>query len=567
MKRNLVFIFFLCLMGQTVMAQNNPKWLEKAGKSVFSVITYDNEDKILNNGNGFFISEDGVALSDYTTFKGAKRAVVVGSDGKQMPVTSIMGVNDLYDVVKFRVAVSKSVTALTIAQIAPIVGADVYLIPYSTQKNRSCTVGKVTTITKVESKYNYYTLSYPLEDKMVSCPITNAEGEVVALAQKTVGTDNANLSYGLDVVFGKALAIGLLSTSDASLQSIGIKKDLPDDEDKALVFLYMAVSQYTPEAYAELLNDFVTKFPNSSEGYVRRATNYVVTDKDGANIELADNDMNSAIKVAKSRDDALYNRARLIYEYLQLAHDKPYKAWTLEKALADIREAISVNPLPLYTQLEGNILYAQKDFAGALTSYEKVNHSPLVSAATYYNTAMTLIQLKRDNKEVIAVMDSCIAHCPSPITRDMAPYVLERAQVYMDAGMYRFALQDYNTYYDSMNGNVNDVFYYYREQAALKAHQYQLALDDIQAAIDKKSDEMVYRIEQAALNLRLSRIDEAISELKNAMALDSKYAETYRILGLCYIQKKNNAEACANFNKAKELGDPNAQSMLDKYCK
>ena len=68
-----------------------PKWVDKAKRAVFSVVTYDQNDKILNTGNGFFVTEDGVALSDYTLFKGAQRAVVMSSDGAQMPVEAIDG--------------------------------------------------------------------------------------------------------------------------------------------------------------------------------------------------------------------------------------------------------------------------------------------------------------------------------------------------------------------------------------------------------------------------------------------------------------------------------------------
>ena len=139
-----ILILSLCLLAQGGMAQA-PKWVEKAKQAVFSVVTYDQSDKILNTGNGFFISEDGVALSDYTLFKGAKRAVIVNSEGKQMPVVNIMGADDMYDVVKFRVGTEKKVHALPVATTQPVAGAEVYLLPYSTQKDRSCTKVIITT--------------------------------------------------------------------------------------------------------------------------------------------------------------------------------------------------------------------------------------------------------------------------------------------------------------------------------------------------------------------------------------------------------------------------------------
>ena len=100
MKKFLLLPFiFVCLSVQWSMAQA-PKWVEKAKRAVFSVVIYDKNDKILNTGNGFFVTEDGVALSDYSLFKGAERAVIINSEGKQMPVDAVLGANDMYDVIK-----------------------------------------------------------------------------------------------------------------------------------------------------------------------------------------------------------------------------------------------------------------------------------------------------------------------------------------------------------------------------------------------------------------------------------------------------------------------------------
>ena len=79
MKKKLLLMLTLCLLAQWSVAQA-PKWVDKAKRAVFSVVTYDQDDKILNTGNGFFVTEDGVALSDYTLFKGARRCLLYTSD-------------------------------------------------------------------------------------------------------------------------------------------------------------------------------------------------------------------------------------------------------------------------------------------------------------------------------------------------------------------------------------------------------------------------------------------------------------------------------------------------------
>ena len=211
MKKKLLLMLTLCLLAQWSVAQA-PKWVYKAKRAVFSVVTYDQNDKILNTGNGFFVTEDGIALSDYTLFKGARRAVVMSSDGAQMPVEAIMGADDMYDVVKFRVGIpGKKVTALTLAAVAPAVGADVYLLPYSTQKDRSFTTGKVKEADKISGNYSYYTLDMRLKDKMVSCPLMTVDGQVFGLAQKSSGQDTATICYAIDANFAMSQNISALS--------------------------------------------------------------------------------------------------------------------------------------------------------------------------------------------------------------------------------------------------------------------------------------------------------------------------------------------------------------------
>lgn len=568
MKKILILPFLLFFLMQGSMAQT-PKWVEKAKRAVFSVVTYDKNDKMLNTGNGFFVSEDGLALSDYTLFKGAERAVVITSEGKQMPVGLILGANDMYDVIKFRVAITeKKVPALIVAKTAPAVGADAWMLPYSTQKSIACVTGKVKEVSKVAGEYHYYTLGMQMKDKMVSCPVMNAEGQVFGIAQKSSGIDTVTTCYAAGAAFAMAQKISALSLGDAALKKIGIRKGLPETEDQALVYLFMASSSLSGDDYEKLLDDFIRQFPANADGYLRRANYYAAKGKDDQTwYDKAVADFNQALKVAQKKDDVYYNIGKLMYAYQLSKPEKTYKDWTYDTALQNVRQAIAIDPLPIYIQMEGDILFAQQDYAGALAAYEKVNASNIASPATFFSAAKTKELAKGDPKEVVALMDSCIARCPQPITADFAPYLLERAQMNMNAGQPRNAMLDYDAYHTAVKGEVNDVFYYYREQAALKARQFQRALDDIVKAIEMNPTDLTYQAEHAVVNLRVGRYEEAIQILDNILKADPKYAEAYRLLGLCQIQLKKTDEACGNFKKAKDLGDPNVDELITKYCK
>lgn len=568
MKKILILPLLLIFLAQGSMAQT-PKWVEKAKRAVFSVVTYDKNDKMLNTGNGFFVSEDGLALSDYSLFKGAERAVVITAEGKQMPVSTILGANDMYDVIKFRVAITeKKVPALVVANTAPTVGADAWMLPYSTQKSIACVSGKVKEVSKVAGEYHYYTLGMQMKDKMVSCPVMNVEGQVFGIAQKSSGLDTVTTCYAAGAAFAMSQKISALSLGDAALKSIGIRKGLPETEDQALVYLFMASSSLSEEDYGKLLDDFIRQFPMNADGYLRRANYYVAKGKDDQFwFDKAVADFNQALKVAQKKDDVYYNIGKLMYAYQLSKPEKPYKDWSYDTALKNVRQAITIDPLPVYVQLEGDILFAQQDYAGALAAYEKVNASNIASSGTFFSAAKTKELMKADPKEVLVLLDSCIARCPQPITADFAPYLLERAQMNMNANQPRNAMFDYDAYFKAVNGQVNDVFYYYREQAALKARQYQRALDDIAKAVELNPTDLTYQAENAVVNLRVGRYEEAIQILNNILKTDPKYGEAYRLLGLCQIQLKKTDEACGNFKKAKELGDPNVDGLIKKYCK
>lgn len=565
-KMKMILAMSLCLLAQWTMAQA-PKWVEKAKHAVFSVVTYDKNDQILNTGNGFFVTEDGVALSDYTLFKGAQRAVIIDNEGRQMPVLNIMGADDMYDVVKFRVGIEKKVTALPIATRQPAAGTLVYLLPYSTQKGRTCTTGHLKSADKVEGNYLYYTLELPLKDKMISCPLTDAEGAVFGLAQKSSGQDTATICYAVDARYAMDQKISALSYNDETLTNIGIKKALPDTEEQALIFLYMASTQLTPEKYMEVLNDYIEQYPNSTDGYIRRATQLLSTSQDEATLKQVAADMDQALKVASQEEAVRFDRAKLIYNYMLTNPATPNEDWSFDKALEEIQQAIDLQALPVYVQLKGDILFAKQDYPGALAAYEQVNHSDMASPTSYFSAAQTKEMMKAPATEVLALMDSCIALCPQPYTNTTGPYLLARAQALLNANQARKAMLDYDAYYKAMNGNVNAAFYYYREQAAMQARQYQRALDDLAKAIELAPDELLYRAELAVVNIRVGRSEEAIRILQEALKIEPEYAEAYRLMGQAYIQLKKKDEACESFAKAKELGDPNVDALIKKHCK
>lgn len=565
--KKILWICICCFVSQWTTAQVTPKWAEKAKKAVFSIITYDKENKIKATGNGFYINANGTALSDYTLFEGADHATIITTDGKQQPVESISGANSMYDVVKFNTPMAKKQEVLTIASQPAKVGETIYLLPYSTQKATTCQTGKVVSVDSIGNNSFYYTLELATNEKTVSCPIMNANGEVLGLIQKSVSEDKKE-SYAIGASFGAALSVTALSANDRSLYNIGIKKALPDTEEQALIYLFISSSTLERDAYLQLLNDFLDQYPNSYDGYVRRATLYM-GENDIEQYPMAEDDLEKAIEVATNKSEAYFNVAKTIHAYLiSLGEKEPYEAWSYGKALDIVRKAIKEDPQPLYIQLEGDILFADQKYSEAYQSYEKVNQSEMASPATFYSAAKTKQLIEgTDYNEIIALMDSAIVRFTKPYTSEAAPYFYERADMKAQAGKYKEAVMDYNNFYDALQGAVTAAFYFQREQSELQCRMYQQAINDINKAVEMEPGNAMYWTEKGSVHIRFNQLDEAVAALNKAITLNNQDGATYRLLGYCQVKQKKNKEACANFAKAKELGDTVVDKLIEKYCK
>lgn len=561
------WMWIILFLSLPLYAQEAPKWAKKARAAVFSVITYDKDDNILNTGNGFFISENGEAVADYNLFRSAEKAIIITNTGKQLPVTHILGANEIYDIVKFRIDAGKEkLTALTIDTLGVQAGQSVWMLPYSTSKSIDCTMGKVEERVTASEQYAYYTLRMPVTDKQVSCPIMNELGEVVALIQKPYGGQDNVTNYAVDVRFAANLSIGALTGNSPILKAIGIKKALPPTEQEALVYLYMN-STRGPQEYLSLLNEFIITYPQSAEGLQRRAALYVQSFRDSAHFQLAEEDMSRALELTTNKADAHYALCRLIITNATDKNPLTYKDWTLDKALAEIDKAIAQDSLPLYQQTKGDLHFALGQYQAAYQAYYSVNRSNIATASTWYTAAQAL-QMMGDTtrtSEVVDLITHAINTYAKPYPRDVAPYILQRAQALMADGRPREAVQDYNEYYNLLAGQTNAAFYYHRAMAALAGRMNQVAVNDLQRAVELAPENVDYLIEQASVCARFNLWDEAIVAARRVTELLPDYADAYRILGVCLGQQGKKEEARTALQRAQQLGDPQAENLLKRY--
>ncbi len=545
-----------CLLLSAVATFAQPGWTKNASKSVFTLKTFAADGSLIASSNGFFTGTNGEAVSNFTPFKGAARAVVLDAQGKEWQVTGILGVNDMYDVVKFRVN-NRKTQPLAVSQTAAPVGSTAWLLNYRDTKNvKNGPVRKAETFM---GDYAYYTVAMTMSESQVSCPLLNDAGEVIGMMQQPA-SEKDTLSYAISARFVDSLKVTGVTYNDPALQLTQIKKELPADLKEATVVLYLSATQMDSAAYANLIQDFIQQFPSAPDGYIYRAQQEV---GDG-NFTAAEKDMETALKNSDQKDETYFTYARMIYNKEIYQSAQPYPNWSLDKALSLIQTANNGNPQPTYRQLEANIRFAQKDYNGAYAIFEELTKTNLRGADIFFGAARCK-EMQKDTTAMLALMDSTIATFNKPYLKEAAPYLWARAEARRNAGKYRDAISDMNEYETLMTATVNDNFYYIRHQTEIQGRLYQQALNDINRAIQINPKEILYYAEKASLEIRVGMYDGAIATAQECIGIDANNSDGYLFLGLAQCLKGQKAEGIKNLEKAKSLGDTQADALIQKY--
>ena len=175
------------------------------------------------------------------------------------------------------------------------------------------------------------------------------------------------------------------------------------------------------QEFEQLVERFITKFPQAADGYIYRARTHV----DKGEFAAAEEDMRQALKVSDAPDNTHYQYAQLIYQKVVYQTDKPYESWTLERALQESQEAYHIKPEPVYRLQQAQLLYAMQKYADAYAIYEELQQGPLRNAENFYAAAQCKIQLD-DKKAALALLDSALVTFSKPYvkTADNTPVSL-----------------------------------------------------------------------------------------------------------------------------------------------
>lgn len=549
----LILIPFLLLSAVSTTAKQDKN---ATSKSILTITSYDKEGKTIRTGCAFYISQEGYALSTYDILKNAYSAEVTDSKGRKNKVTRICGANSLYNIVKFRTDnVSASPFPLAKEKVAK--GTSVIVLSNDI-KSLPPIETSVSDISDIDS-LKYYTLEEKINNKYSGCPVLNKNGDVVAIMQTNQNRDNLN-SYALDIDFEKLLDPTGMSANEIALNSIHIAKQLPADEPQARTFIFLfAQNTKDTTAYLTALEDYIQAYPEESIGYTQRISYWI-----GArNYVKAEEDFEKGLAIAKDKENLHYEMSKLIYRINMFKDYQKYKDWDISKAASEAEEAYQINPLPIFTLQKADCQFALKQYKEAFDSYQEVNKSNLASPQTFAAASVSAEMSKQDSTIILAMLDSAINRYGTPHPKAATIYLIQRATHLDRYSRYKEAARDYQEV-ENLSGtnNLNDNFFYLKSQCDTRAKLYARALSDIEKALRLRPNDYDYLVENALAQWRMGNYDEAIYAGQQALKVNADGADAYKAIGLALGEQGKKAEAIKNLTKAKQLGDPQAEGLI-----
>lgn len=149
-------------------------------------------------GSGFFISGNGIAVSNYHVFKGTTKGLenIKLSDGSTYKVNEVIDYNEEEDYILFRVGVGNyPMNYIPLCTTPPKVGEKVYAIGSPRGLENTFSSGE---ISQIRDK-NVLQISVPIDHGSSGGALINSYGEVIGIT--TAGRDDsgANLNFAMSI--------------------------------------------------------------------------------------------------------------------------------------------------------------------------------------------------------------------------------------------------------------------------------------------------------------------------------------------------------------------------------
>jgi len=385
-----VFFLFFILTGSSASGQENlPVLIKKVEPAIVVIVTYNQEGKILGQGSGFFINQEGDVVTNFHVLQEASRAVIKTNDGKEYPVEKIMAEDKEGDLIRVSVKIPKETARpLSTVTTLPEVGERIVVIGTPLGLDRTVSDGIVSAVREIPGFGNIIQVTAPISPGSSGSPVINMKGEVVGVATFfVVAGQNLNFAIPGERIARLVIRRGeTLSEREAGrikdwlasaegLYAIGLRLLWAEDYERALPYFVETVKRNPEHAQAY----FQIGCCLARLGQYKEA---IESYRQAIRINPKDADFHNNLCVAYGRggryDEAIESCKQAIQLKSDFAESHNNLGWSYQKlgryqeAIQSCKEAIRLKPdFALAHYNLGNNYSALKKYKDAIDSYKE----------------------------------------------------------------------------------------------------------------------------------------------------------------------------------------------------
>ena len=167
---------------------------------VFLIYAMDSEDNITGTGTGFFINEQGLAVSNHHVFKGSNNWKIKLKSGKIYPVSTVIHSDAEVDYIVFKVAMNDS-PFLHLSEQLPEKGEDIFVLGNPKGLESTVTRGVVSAYRSLNKRNDYIQIDAAISPGSSGSPVMNMQGEVIGIATaKLDQCESCNFAVNIQLV-------------------------------------------------------------------------------------------------------------------------------------------------------------------------------------------------------------------------------------------------------------------------------------------------------------------------------------------------------------------------------
>lgn len=194
----IILVLFFLISGKTFGQLQD--LIKSNEKSIFAIYTYDDYGVATGMGTGFFISSDGIAISNYHVLEGASKGVVKTIEGKTFQIEQIISSSEKADLIKFKVNLKGEISTFLNTKTSVVEkGEKIFVIGNPHGFESSVSEGIISSVRPSDEYGTILQITAPISPGSSGSPVMTFDGKVIGVAtfQFSEG-QNLNFAVGIN---------------------------------------------------------------------------------------------------------------------------------------------------------------------------------------------------------------------------------------------------------------------------------------------------------------------------------------------------------------------------------